>query len=273
MSLWQNKFIKPSKFTRPQKKLTGVRKIVIHWTANYGATALNHFNYFNSLKDRYASAHLFVDKKEALCLIPLDEVAYHANDGSYRGILELQPNANMLSIGVEMCVEKDGSFHPDMLSRTVEIVAELCKQYNLDPIADVVRHYDITHKSCPTPFVKNPQQFVDFKNDVKFKLNGNKAVAGVSQEKPMWGKTEFRKGQIGKITILKNINLWKDVNGKLVMVRVLNPTEEYRVYDYRDAHGGQYNLGDGHWVTKMSGYILYETPSKKLLAEAEKFYK
>ena len=109
-----------------------------------------------------------------------------------------------------MCVEKDGSFHSDMVSRTVDIVAELCKQYNLDPLTDVVRHYDVTRKSCPTPFVRNPQQFINFKADVKFKL-GNKAVASVSQEKLMWGKTEFKKGQIGKITILQPINLWKDV--------------------------------------------------------------
>ena len=273
MTKWLNKFIKPNKFTRPQKKLTGVRKIVIHWTANYGATAINHFNYFNTLSDRYASAHLFVDKKEALCIIPLDEIAYHANDGTHKDIIELKPNANLLSNGVEMCVEKDGTFHPDMIARTVDVVAELCKMYGLDPLTDVVRHYDITRKSCPTPFVRNPQLFTDFKNKVKFKLNGTISPTPPKPNVPMWGKTEFKKGQIGKVTIIKPINLWKDVNGKLVMVRVLNPTEEYRVYSYREAHGGQYNVGDSHWITKMPTHIKYETPSKQLLKEAEQFYK
>lgn len=273
MTRWQNKFIKPSKFARPQKKLTGVRKIVIHWTANYGATALNHFNYFNTLKDRYASAHLFIDKKEALCIIPLDEIAYHANDGTYKDILELKPNANLLSIGVEMCVEKNGTFHPDMLARTVDVVAELCRMYGLNPLTDVVRHFDVTRKSCPTPFVRNPQQFTDFKNKVKFKLNGTISPTPPKPSPPMWGKTIFKKGQIGKVTILKPINLWKDVNGKLVMVRVLKPTEEYRVYSYREAHGGQYNVGENHWITKMPTHIKYETPSKQLLKEAEAYYK
>lgn len=50
------------------------------------------------------------------------------------------------------------------------------------------------------------------------------------------------------------------------MVRVLNPGEEYRVYGYRDNHGGQYNVGGGMWVTKMPEHVKYETPSKALLA-------
>lgn len=94
-----------------------------------------------------------------------------------------------------------------------------------------------------------------------------KAVEEVfNTDKIMWGKTELRKGQIGKITVLKPINLWIDgLNGKLDVIRVLNPEEEYRVYGYRDGHGGQYNVGGGNWVTKMDGYIKYETPSKAML--------
>ena len=86
-------------------------------------------------------------------------------------------------------------------------------------------------------------------------------------------KVNYSVTSSSKVTILKPINLWKDVNGKLVESRVLQPNEEYRVYNYREDYGGQYNLGDGHWITKMDGYIKYETPSKRLLEEAEKFYK
>ncbi|WP_313803231.1 N-acetylmuramoyl-L-alanine amidase [Cytobacillus sp.] len=94
-------------------------------------------------------------------------------------------------------------------------------------------------------------------------------------EKLMWGKTEFKKGQIGRVTILKPINLWKDSkDGKLEFTgRVLEPGEEFRVYGFRDKHGGQYDVGGGQWVTKMDGYIKYETPSKALLAQAAEFYK
>ncbi|QGM30502.1 hypothetical protein GI482_08990 [Bacillus sp. N3536] len=58
-----------------------------------------------------------------------------------------------------------------------------------------------------------------------------KAVEGVTNtDKIMWGKTELKKGQIGKLIILKPINLWKDsphTSNKLEKVRVLNPGEEY----------------------------------------------
>lgn len=88
--------------------------------------------------------------------------------------------------------------------------------------------------------------------------------------KVMWDGMELRKGQIGRLTILKPINLWKDnKDDKLEMVRILNPPEVYRVYGYRDKHQGQYDVGAGQWVTKMDGYIKYETPSKTLLEKVK----
>ncbi|MBY0122136.1 N-acetylmuramoyl-L-alanine amidase [Bacillus sp. S/N-304-OC-R1] len=89
----------------------------------------------------------------------------------------------------------------------------------------------------------------------------------------MWGKTEFKKGQIGRVEILKPINLWtEDAAGKLQMVRILQPGDQYRVYGFRPDHGGQYDVGANHWVTKMDGYIKYETPSKTLLAKVAEVY-
>lgn len=90
---------------------------------------------------------------------------------------------------------------------------------------------------------------------------------------PTWDGVELRRGQIGRITILKPINLWTDdENGDLKMVRILQPGETYRVYGYRNKHGGQYNVGANQWITKMTGYIRYETPSRRLLNKAEEFY-
>nr|WP_017435155.1 N-acetylmuramoyl-L-alanine amidase [Parageobacillus caldoxylosilyticus] len=179
MAVWTEKFIHKNEYSRPGLKLKGVKKLVLHWTANPGASAANHFTYFDKTiieKKSYASAHIVVDKNEAINIIPLDEVAYHANDGTYRGVPELKPNANFLSIGVEMCVEKNGTFHPDTIARTEDVFVELCKKFKLDPIKDIVRHYDITHKNCPAPWVKDSQKFIDFKNRVKAKLNQTKSL-------------------------------------------------------------------------------------------------
>lgn len=97
-------------------------------------------------------------------------------------------------------------------------------------------------------------------------------VKGIQVSPPLWDGTEMKKGQIGRVTILKSINLWKDsTEGKLEMMRVLQPNETYRVYGYRDEYGGQFNVG-GAWVTNMDGYVKYETPSANKLKEAEEFY-
>lgn len=90
---------------------------------------------------------------------------------------------------------------------------------------------------------------------------------------PRWGDMELRRGQIGRLTILRPINLWtEDAAGNLELERILQPNEIYRVYGFRQKHGGQYDVGGGHWVTNIPGYIRYETPSKSLLAQAEEYY-
>ncbi|MBH0173786.1 hypothetical protein IHV09_09465 [Fictibacillus sp. 23RED33] len=78
----------------------------------------------------------------------------------------------------------------------------------------------------------------------------------------MWEGMELKKGQVGKVTIMKPINLWKRENGKLVEVRVLKPGEGYRVYGYDKKYGGQYAVGANHYITNIPGYVSYKTPSK-----------
>ena len=84
--------------------------------------------------------------------------------------------------------------------------------------------------------------------------------------KVMWGKTELKVGQIGKVTILSNTNLVKlESNGTLTTVRTLKKGEEYRVYSYKSNHGGLYGVGAGSYVQKTTN-VKYETPSKRKLA-------
>ena len=209
MCKWRNDFIPKNKYTRPGALLNGVKKIVLHWTANPGASAENHQKYFGgtAIKNKtYASAHIFIDSKEAICIIPLNEMAYHANDQyekGYRGVKEIAPNANKLSIGVEMCVEKDGTISLDTIKRTSEVIAELCKIYKLTE-KDIVRHYDVTHKPCPKPFIDHPEQFESFKTMVHNILNP--VVKPVVKPKP--------KAPVYPGTLLKNGS--KGVNVKLI---------------------------------------------------------
>jgi hypothetical protein len=99
-------------------------------------------------------------------------------------------------------------------------------------------------------------------------------ILTVTAPKPSvwWGKVKLVKGQIGKVTVLKDTYLWKmDAKGKLTSVRKLKKGEELRVYSYKN---GMYGVGGGYYVKKDSA-VKYETPSKtklKQLEEINKYY-
>uniref|UniRef100_UPI0018F20FB1 LysM peptidoglycan-binding domain-containing protein n=1 Tax=Thermaerobacillus caldiproteolyticus TaxID=247480 RepID=UPI0018F20FB1 len=57
------------------------------------------------------------------------------------------------------------------IARTEDVFVELCKKFKLNPMKDIVRHYGITHKNCPAPWVKDTKAFEDFKKRVQAKLN------------------------------------------------------------------------------------------------------
>lgn len=122
-------------------------------------------------------------------------------------------------------------------------------EYGKDPFdyeAVYVAGKDLTKTSSTTPAPKPT----------------NPSVA----KKVYWDGIELRKGQVGKITVDKPINVWKREGKKLVFVRVLNKGEQYRVYRYDAQFGGQYGVGGGLFITNMKSHITYKTPSKAKLA-------
>ncbi|GKV54221.1 hypothetical protein NCCP2222_01680 [Sporosarcina sp. NCCP-2222] len=181
---YETKHIAKNKFSRPGYKLLPVKAFVLHYTANHGGSAENHFSYFNNLKGRYASAHIFVDRTKSLEIIPLTEVAFHANERkegplipSLKATAGYYPggNANLNTIGIEMCMEKDGTIHPDTIARTILVIQKLQKQFGVLPI---YRHYDITGKRCPAPFVSDEKLWKKFLVDVKKEDNELKFSSG-----------------------------------------------------------------------------------------------
>lgn len=60
------------------------------------------------------------------------------------------------SIGVELCSRRDADgeyyFTDKTVDNAVELVRELMQKYSI-PVERVVRHYDVTRKLCPAPFV------------------------------------------------------------------------------------------------------------------------
>lgn len=91
-------------------------------------------------------------------------------------------------------------------------------------------------------------------------------VVGVDAATVMWGKTELKLGQIGKVTILSPTELVKiESDGSLSTVRAIKKGEEYRVYSFKSNDGGLYGVGGGSFVQK-NAKVKYETPSKSKIA-------
>ena len=132
--------------------------IVIHYTANSGDTAQNNLDYFARTKTGN-SAHYFVDENEVCQSVKDMDVAWHCgrSDGQYK-----HPYCrNSNSIGIEMCNSLKAV--PEAVKqRTAAFVRDLMSRYGV-PAQNVLRHYDVTGKRCPAPWVDDPQAWMDFK--------------------------------------------------------------------------------------------------------------
>ncbi|MSS62547.1 peptidoglycan recognition protein family protein [Velocimicrobium porci] len=159
-------FLEPNEYSRPQLPLEKVNGVVVHYTANPGTDAKSNRNYFNNLKDTKAtkvSSHFVIglDGKIIQC-VPLDEVAYASN------------NRNSDTISIECChPDKSGKFTDETYQSLVALTAWLCGTYNLKS-DDLLRHYDITGKQCPLDYVKYPEKWENFKEDVLTYIEENK---------------------------------------------------------------------------------------------------
>ena len=73
---------------------------------------------------------------------------------------------NSNSIGIEMCSRKraDGSYYilPETVANAAALAKDIMQRYGIDT-DHVLRHYDVTGKRCPMPWVDDPAQWDAFK--------------------------------------------------------------------------------------------------------------
>lgn len=140
-----------------------VRYIVMHYTANNGDTAKNNCDYYHRVGGLQASAHYFVDEYGAMQSVREGDTAWHCGARAY-----WHPECrNGNSIGIEMCSRKraDGSYYikPETVANAAALAREIMQRYGIDT-DHVLRHYDVTGKRCPMPWVDDPAQWVAFKD-------------------------------------------------------------------------------------------------------------
>lgn len=157
----EERLLTVNKMSRPGYALKGVKKIVVHYVGNPNTTALANRNYFDNLRkqsDRYASSHYIVGLKgEVIRCIPENEVSYHA------GNLDV----NYTSIGIETChPDVTGKFDDITLNSLIDLLIDICKRYKLNPLTDIIRHYDVTGKKCPLYYVSNQVEWDKIKQKV-----------------------------------------------------------------------------------------------------------
>lgn len=145
-------------YSRPGIETGKINGIVIHYTANPGASAKANRDYFENLKDTHktkTSSNFIVGiDGEIIQCIPTWEVAYASND------------RNKDTVSIECChPDESGKFTKKTYRSMIQLTAWLCMKFDLSE-EDVIRHYDVTGKNCPKYFVDNEKAWESFRADI-----------------------------------------------------------------------------------------------------------
>lgn len=154
-----HKLLTPYNYSSGQ--ISRIRYIVIHYVGATGGAEAN-CRYYAS-KYIGASAHYYVGfDGEIWQSVGDGDIAWHCGAKSYR-----HPECrNSNSIGIELCVRNKGSqaadsrdwyFEDATVQAAIELTKELMEKYGI-PADHVIRHYDVTGKICPNPYIYNHTQ-------------------------------------------------------------------------------------------------------------------
>lgn len=149
-----------SAYNHEPGSISRIKYIVIHYVGALG-DARNNCEYYGG-GNRNASAHYFVGFAGDIwqCVEDAD-IAWHVGASSY-----VHPECrNANALGIEMCVrkrdtshlgatDKDWYFEDATVNAAAELTRYLMAKYNV-PADHVIRHYDVTGKICPNPYVYN----------------------------------------------------------------------------------------------------------------------
>lgn len=117
--------------------------IVEHYSGTL-ASARNNAIYFARNERQGASAHFFVDdiSEEIYQSVAEGDTAWHAGNW----------DMNCRSIGIEI-ISAGEDFSEAEIAKAAWLTQRLQEKYGI-PDANVIRHYDVTGKRCPAPYIE-----------------------------------------------------------------------------------------------------------------------
>lgn len=189
-----------------------IEYIVLHYVGAESSAADN-VAYFNA-KDRGASADYFVGHNGEICEYNPDvktRYSWHCGgelESAHHPLFRICMNKN--SIGVELCTKKQGdtwTFSDKTVNSAVQLVKWLMKEYGV-PIERVCRHYDVTGKACPRPWI-DESKWAAF----KARLGTSTTIYRVRKS---WADA---KSQVGAFSSIENARAMRDKH------------EGYHIYD------------------------------------------
>lgn len=254
------------------RNLSQIEWIVLHYTANDGDKDENNGNYFanNIVK---ASAHYFVDSDSITQSVPDNYAAWSVGGKKYGNCIltgggkfyNKVNNTNSLSI--ELCDDvKNGTIYPSQatIDNALAFVKVKMKEYGI-PASHVIRHFDVTGKSCPDYWcgnaTKNKKWLTEFHNkltgDIVVDAPAKPSTNQLYRVRKTW---KDAKSQIGAYTSLDNAKAACkpgysvfDWNGNAVYQLQVNKPAQKPTVDHNDI------AVDGSWgkeCTKATQRLL-----------------
>lgn len=224
-----------------------IKYIVWHYTANDGDSDESNAKYFKR-KNLNASAHYFVDDDSVTISVPDTYVAWSVGGSRYSnykttgGAKYYKICTNTNSISIELCdTVKDGVYNVSekTLNNAIELTRELMKKYNI-PIENVIRHFDVTGKSCPAYYVNNTKW-----NMVKSRISPSTSNSNINNT---YTFTQFVRdiqsaigvtvdGSVGKQTLSALPTVSKSKNNRHAVIKPLQKYLNSIGYDCGTADG------------------------------------
>jgi N-acetylmuramoyl-L-alanine amidase len=182
-------YLTKNPYSRSGRRLAECKGIIVHFTGVPSQRAQTVWNYFENCcprEKRHASYHYIIDQSgDIIQALPINEVGFHCgtnrkDPGSGRVYTDwaraqfgrfandYKTNSpNNCTIGIGLCIDRQGNFTPETLKAAVELTAFLLSDKKLT-VGDIGTHKKVVGwKDCPLLWVNNSNLFNQFVEQVR----------------------------------------------------------------------------------------------------------